>query len=339
MTRINSPRGIFLTTMTCRRPLYFFLLLSRAGLVFFQAQPQCCYHCNAFTISHALRSERTQKYQFAANDVVVAGGSRLFSTYDDGVGHCLSSPPDIDEGDSHNHHHLHQQQNSRNRREFIFQSIATASSIASLFPYLAFADDDYITPTSSSSSSSSSSTIIIDPAFQMPTITQTIYLDIKFENYVEPKRLVIGLFGKDLPRTVENFVMLCTNKNNNNAGGMESGNGASYVGSTIYRGTDVLCMKLRKSVGDLTLRYVVVALILCHAFSMHAFCHLRIMRIHFTILICRLIDSCPQYYPKTPSKVVLLGVPTMMDRVEKVPTTMASLSFPTITTFDTPCLD
>ena len=49
-----------------------------------------------------------------------------------------------------------------------------------------------------------------------------------------------------MPRTVKNFVMLCTNNNNNSnaaaaaasGGGGESGNGASYVGSTFYRGTE-----------------------------------------------------------------------------------------------------
>ena len=261
INRNNNRRRILLMSMTCcRRPHYIFLLLSLArSMGFFQAQTRSCYHhyCHAFTtISHTLRGERTQKHPFAAaDDVALVGGtSRLFSTDDDGVvGHCLSSSPKIDGGDSHNNHHhqlQQQQQTRRNRREFVFQSIATASSIASLFPTfadVAFADDDDITPTSSSSSSTSS-TVIIDPAIQMPTITQKVYLDIKFENYVEPKRLVIGLFGKDMPRTVKNFVMLCTNNNNNNnaaaaaasGGGGESGNGASYVGSTFYRGRDVL---------------------------------------------------------------------------------------------------
>jgi peptidylprolyl isomerase len=89
------------------------------------------------------------------------------------------------------------------------------------------AEDD--TPTTTSST-------IIDPAIQMPTITQKIFLDIKFEKYVEPKRLIIGLFGKDVPKTVENFVKLCTNGSN----GGENESGASYVGSTFYRGTNVL---------------------------------------------------------------------------------------------------
>mmetsp|Transcript_15173 Transcript_15173/g.32934 ORF Transcript_15173/g.32934 Transcript_15173/m.32934 type:complete len:282 (+) Transcript_15173:18-863(+) len=111
--------------------------------------------------------------------------------------------------------HLHQ------RREFVIQSIATAGVASSVFlPFAkpALADDDQSgapTPTQSDEK--------IDPSINLPKITQKVYLDIKFANY-KPKTLVIGLFGDSMPKTVENFLTLCTNTS-----------GPSYNGATFYR--------------------------------------------------------------------------------------------------------
>jgi len=100
------------------------------------------------------------------------------------------------------------------RRQFVIQSIATAGTISTTLAPLTVLAADYATTT-------------INPSISLPTITQKVYLDIKFANYKTPKRLVIGLFGNDMPNTVENFVKLCTNS---------EGDGPSYAGSTFYRG-------------------------------------------------------------------------------------------------------
>jgi cyclophilin family peptidyl-prolyl cis-trans isomerase len=71
--------------------------------------------------------------------------------------------------------------------------------------------------------------VIIDPAMQMPKITHRVYLDVEFakpslSSSSRSSRLVIGLFGEDMPNTVHNFISLCTNNNQPN-----------YVGTTFYR--------------------------------------------------------------------------------------------------------
>lgn len=58
----------------------------------------------------------------------------------------------------------------------------------------------------------------IDP--DQPKVTKRCYLDVQIGDK-ESDRLVIGLFGEALPRTVENFERLCSNN--------------SYAGTTFYR--------------------------------------------------------------------------------------------------------
>lgn len=102
------------------------------------------------------------------------------------------------------------------RREFITTSIiTTAGFFLPTFTQIkpALADDD-------------DNTISIDPSITLPKITNKVYLDIKFPKYKEPKRLVVGLFGDDAPKLVDNFVKLCTNTD---------GVGPSYAGSSFYR--------------------------------------------------------------------------------------------------------
>jgi cyclophilin family peptidyl-prolyl cis-trans isomerase len=64
----------------------------------------------------------------------------------------------------------------------------------------------------------------IDPAIDPLTITKRVYLDVSFDNAKgEPTtgQIVIGLFGHDMPKTVENFVTLCASN--------------AYAGTTFYR--------------------------------------------------------------------------------------------------------
>ena len=62
----------------------------------------------------------------------------------------------------------------------------------------------------------------IDPATDLPKITKQVYLDVEFgSREVERGRLVIGLFGDVMPRTVENFETLCSSN--------------AYAGTTFYR--------------------------------------------------------------------------------------------------------
>jgi cyclophilin family peptidyl-prolyl cis-trans isomerase len=66
----------------------------------------------------------------------------------------------------------------------------------------------------------------------MPKITHTVYLDVQImsasaEKQAEPPtRIMIGLFGDVMPKTVENFVALCEGTN---------GGSLSYAGTTFYR--------------------------------------------------------------------------------------------------------
>jgi len=103
-------------------------------------------------------------------------------------------------------------QQLQQRRQFI-QSIATAGIVSTTLTPLAVLAEDVETT--------------IDPSISIPQITKKVYIDIKFANYKTPKRLVIGLFGNDMPITVDNFVKLCANN---------EGEGPSYAGSTFYRG-------------------------------------------------------------------------------------------------------
>ncbi|KAL7526263.1 hypothetical protein ACHAXR_001402 [Thalassiosira sp. AJA248-18] len=93
----------------------------------------------------------------------------------------------------------------RQRREFVIQSIATGIVSGVFHPFVESALAD------------------VDPSIDLPKITQKVYLEIKFAKY-KPKQIVIGLFGDIMPKTVENFLTLCTNTD-----------GPSYNGSTFYR--------------------------------------------------------------------------------------------------------
>lgn len=144
---------------------------------------------------------------FSTLGSIPSSHSRRFSALSASYG---SESESHDDGSSH----LHQ------RRDFVIQSIAAAGVVSSVIhPFIApaFADDN-------ESSGATTTQDIIDPSIDLPKITNKVYLDIKFGKY-KPKKLVIGLFGDAMPKTVENFLTLCTNND-----------GPSYNGSTFYRG-------------------------------------------------------------------------------------------------------
>lgn len=99
------------------------------------------------------------------------------------------------------------------RRDFVIKSITAGVVSNMIHPIVepALADDQ-------------AETSAIDPSIDPPKITQKVYLDIKFVKYTTPTRLVIGLFGDAMPRTVENFLALCSNTD-----------GPTYSGTSFYR--------------------------------------------------------------------------------------------------------
>ena len=73
----------------------------------------------------------------------------------------------------------------------------------------------------------------LDPNTDLPTITKRVYLDVQIgpdDGLNHPKaRIVIGLFGDVLPRTVDNFVSLCEQN--------------AYAGTTFYRVLSDYCVQ------------------------------------------------------------------------------------------------
>jgi hypothetical protein len=104
----------------------------------------------------------------------------------------------------------------RGWRDFVLQSIASATAGIVLIPplldpVLAVADDGVV--------AAMVSAVVINPSARLPRITHKAYLDVEFGSKGGKKgRLVIGLFGDVMPRTVGNFLALCTNCGDNDAG-------------------------------------------------------------------------------------------------------------------------
>ncbi|KAF8033165.1 hypothetical protein BT93_D1923 [Corymbia citriodora subsp. variegata] len=69
-----------------------------------------------------------------------------------------------------------------------------------------------------------------DQVEEEPEVTHRVYLDVDMDGQ-HLGRIVIGLYGKVVPRTVENFRALCTGKKGNNA----SGKKLHYKGTPFHR--------------------------------------------------------------------------------------------------------
>ena len=63
------------------------------------------------------------------------------------------------------------------------------------------------------------------------TTSMQVYMDVKVGD-ADPQRLMFGLYGREVPRTVENFRALCTGENGK---GLESGNNLAFKGSSFHR--------------------------------------------------------------------------------------------------------
>jgi len=63
-----------------------------------------------------------------------------------------------------------------------------------------------------------------------PVVTHKVFFDVKIGDD-EPKRITIGLYGDDVPKTVNNFVSLCTGS----SGTGKSGKPLHFKGSKFHR--------------------------------------------------------------------------------------------------------
>ncbi|CAE8596328.1 unnamed protein product [Polarella glacialis] len=63
-----------------------------------------------------------------------------------------------------------------------------------------------------------------------PEVTHKVFFDVKMGD-AEPQRITIGLYGKDVPKTVSNFVHLCTG----DKGKATTGQPLHYKGSAFHR--------------------------------------------------------------------------------------------------------
>lgn len=66
-------------------------------------------------------------------------------------------------------------------------------------------------------------------------ITDRVYLDIQFPNQSQPERLIIALYGKDCPKTVENFKALCNGYSSPSPSASSASQPWTYKGCKIHR--------------------------------------------------------------------------------------------------------
>merc|ERR1712166_312873 len=67
-------------------------------------------------------------------------------------------------------------------------------------------------------------------AAEEPEVTQTVFFDVKIGDEA-PKRITIGLFGNEVPKTVANFVGLAVGDKGKTKGGID----LSFKGSKFHR--------------------------------------------------------------------------------------------------------
>lgn len=79
--------------------------------------------------------------------------------------------------------------------------------------------------------SNAAETVAADVEDPLEKITNKVYFDITV-NGIDKGRIVIGLFGKTVPKTVENFRALCTGEKGYS---QRSGKALTFAGSSFHR--------------------------------------------------------------------------------------------------------
>merc|ERR1719321_552455 len=75
---------------------------------------------------------------------------------------------------------------------------------------------------------------LVATAFAAPEVTNTVYFDVEIGGE-SAGRIEIGLYGADVPKTVENFRALATGEKGEIKSGRNAGTPLSYKGSTSHR--------------------------------------------------------------------------------------------------------